>query len=301
MVSIKRAVRAPQGKPGEQHHTAERSFRWETEMTKHRFGGSGLFALATLVAASTPVHAQDAQAEKPFTLTAAATLVSDYRWRGYSLSNGTWATQASIGINHKSGLFIGTWGSSIAEIGSDFVCDPVVPPGGPPICAALAGSTEEIDVYGGWSGTLLGLDVTGGLLAYIYPGVSGFNYFEVYGTVGYTIGTLSLTGGLNWAPDQGNLAGSNRYLFGSAAFQIPDTPITVKGTVGSERGSVVLDKTGRKTSKVDWLFGVDISGSVVGFEPLTIGFAYSGNNLPDRGGINRYARSGFVFSIGASF
>jgi uncharacterized protein (TIGR02001 family) len=241
-----------------------------------------------------PARAQDAEAEKALTLSGSATLVSDYRWRGYSLSNKDWAIQGSLDLNHKSGLFIGTWASSIAEVGGTLVCDPVN-------CATFGGSTVEVDVYGGWTGTLLGLDVTGGLLAYLYPGAKGLNYFELYGTVGYTIGTLSLTGGLNWAPDQGNLSRSNRYLFGTAAFQIPDTPITIKGTVGSERGSVVIDLTGQKTSKIDWLFGVDISGSVIGFEPLTIGFAYSGNNLPDRGGANSYASGGFIFSIGASF
>jgi hypothetical protein len=62
-----------------------------------------------------------------------------------------------------------------------------------------------------------------------------------------------------------------------------------------------VDKTFARTAKIDWLFGVDMAGSVIGLEPLTIGFAYSGNNLPDRSGLNNYATSGFIFSIGASF
>ncbi len=271
-------------------------------MTERFFGGLRVAAVAALLAGGVPALAQDGEAEKALTLSGGATLVSDYRWRGYSLSNKDWAIQGTLNLNHKSGLFIGTWASSIAPVGQTTDCVvPVGGEGGAALCTLSGGSTVEVDLYGGWTGSLLGLDVTGGLLAYLYPGAQGLNYFELYGTVGYTIGTLSLTAGLNWAPDQGNLAGSNRYLFGSAAFQIPDTPITVKGTVGSERGSVVVDLTGAKTSKIDWLFGVDISGSVIGFEPLTIGFAYSGNNLPDRGGFNRYARSGFIFSIGASF
>ncbi|MFN7173639.1 MAG: TorF family putative porin [Thermaurantiacus tibetensis] len=251
-------------------------------MKRHRFGGSGLFALATLLAASPPVRAQDAEAEKPFTLSGSVTLVSDYRWRGVTLSNRDWAIQGGLQVSHSSGLFIGTWASSISPYG---------------------GSTTEVDVFGGWSGNLGPLSTTVGLYSYLYPGGVGVNFFEVYGSLGYQIGTLSLTAGLNWAPDQGNLAGSSRYLFGSAAFQIPETPITVKGSIGSERGSVVVDNTGQTRRKFDWLIGVDISGSAIGFDPLTIGFAYSGNDLPDRGrnGLNSYARSGFVFSIGASF
>jgi uncharacterized protein (TIGR02001 family) len=259
-------------------------------------------ALLTLGALVAPAHAQEAETkDKPFTVSGAAALVSDYRWRGYSLSNQTWATQATINLEHRSGLFIGTWASSISEIGGAFTCDPTSPPGGPPICAALAGSTDEVDVYGGWSGTLGPVDVTGGLMAYIYPGADGFNYFEFYGTVGYTIGTVSLTGGLNWAPDQGNLAGSNRYLFGAASWAIPKTPVTLKATLGSERGSVVLDKTGERTSKFDWLIGADVSGDFIGLSPITLGFGYSSNNLPDRQGVNAYAEGGFYFSLSAGF
>ncbi len=120
-------------------------------------------------------------------------------------------------------------------------------------------------------------------------------------TVGYTIGTVSLTGGLNWAPDQGNLAGSNRYLFGSASWAIPKTPVTLKATLGSERGSVVLDKTGERTSKFDWLIGADVSGDFIGLSPITLGFGYSSNNLPDRQGVNAYAEGGFYFSLSAGF
>ncbi|MFQ3666899.1 MAG: TorF family putative porin [Sphingomonadaceae bacterium] len=262
---------------------------------KKRFVG----AMALAAALAAPAGAQEA--EPAFRLSGGATLVSDYRWRGYSLSNREFAIQGTMQVDHKSGLYIGTWASSIAEIGDSFTCDPPTIPTAPPVCALVSGATVEVDVYGGWAGTIGPVDVNGGLLAYIYPGADGLNYFEFVGSVGYTIGTLQLQAGLNWAPDQGALTGSNRYLFGSAGFGIPGTPITLKGLVGSERGSVVVDKTFSRTSKMDWLVGVDIAGSFIGLDPLTIGFAYSGNNLPDRDGINRYAKNGFIFSIGASF
>mgnify|MGYP005847038373 CR=1 FL=1 len=260
-----------------------------------------VLALA-LLASSFAMPAKAQEEDKALTLSGSATLVSDYRWRGYSLSNKGWAIQGSLQLDHKSGLFIGTWASSIAPVGQSQVCiSPLETGGDTTLCSLVGGSTVEVDFFGGWSGTIGPIDVTGGLLAYLYPGADGLNYFEFYGTAGYTIGTLALTAGLNWAPNQGNLSSSNRYLFGSAAFTIPDTPITIKGTIGQERGSVVVDLTGQTTSKFDWLIGVDIAGSVVGLDPLTIGFAYSGNNLPDRDGFNSYATSGFIFSIGASF
>ncbi|MFQ3596425.1 MAG: TorF family putative porin [Sphingomonadaceae bacterium] len=271
-------------------------------MRSRMVGGLALaaaLAAALAVAAAGPAGAQ--AAGPALRLSGGATLVSDYRWRGYSVSDRGVALQGILQLDHQSGFYIGTWASSIAASETGFPCDPPRLAAAPPLCAPISGAAAEVDVYGGWKGSIGPLDVNGGLLAYLYPGADGLDFFALVGTAGYAIGTLQLQAGLNWAPDQGALSGSNRYLFGSAGLGVPGTPVTIKALLGSERGSLVVDRTFQKTSKIDWRFGVDIAGSFIGLEPLTIGFAYSGNNLPDREGANSYAKNGFIFSIGASF
>lgn len=262
---------------------------------------------ATLLAApalaqTTPGSDADpsgAQSTKPFTLSGSVTLVNNYFFRGISLSNSNWAIQGGMQVDHKSGLFVGTWASSIATVGATTECTGFGE--GSVSCFQTGGSNTEVDVFGGWSGTLGPLDVTAGMIGYLYPGADGLDYFEFYGTAGYTLGTVSLTLGLNWAPSQNALATSDRYLFGSVNWAIPGMPVTLKASIGSERGSLVIDNSGETTGKLDWLVGVDISGSVIGFDPLTVSFGYVGNNLPNKDTVNGYADGGFLFTIGASF
>lgn len=50
-----------------------------------------------------------------FTISGNATIVSDYRFRGVSLSDGDFAIQGGIDISHDSGFYAGIWGSSIED------------------------------------------------------------------------------------------------------------------------------------------------------------------------------------------
>ena len=60
------------------------------------------------MAAATPAFAQDEEAEEaegPITISGSVTLVSDYRFRGLSLSDKDFAVQPTITISHESGLY----------------------------------------------------------------------------------------------------------------------------------------------------------------------------------------------------
>lgn len=245
------------------------------------------------------VVAVEPPADSALSASASITLVNNYFFRGISLSNQGWAIQGGAQIDHRSGLFLGTWASSIATVGATETCTGTPP--APFTCVQEGGANTEVDVFGGWAGRLGPLDVSAGLIAYLYPGASGFDMFEVYGTAAYTLSTFTLTLGFNWAPSQPALSPSNRYLFGGMAWAVPGAPVTLKATIGSERGSQVVDNSGETTGKLDWLVGVDVSGSLIGLDVLTLGLGYVGNNLPDKSGANSYARGGFLFSLGASF
>lgn len=225
--------------------------------------------LATAGAAS----AQDAPAFPK--ISGSAAFVSDYRFRGISFSDKDPAVQASIQLTTQPGFFFGAWGSSIAEFN---------------------GSTTEIDVYGGWSGPLGPLTATAGIYAYLYPGGTGTDVYELYGSVGGALGPATLTVGLNWAPDQDNLSRSSRYVYGSLAVGIPETPLTFKTTIGHERGSLVVDGSGETTQKFDYLVGLDLA-----VKGVTLGVAYVGNDLPQKSEFNTLAKNTFLVSLTAAF
>jgi uncharacterized protein (TIGR02001 family) len=241
-----------------------------------------VLASAGLLALAVPAAAQDdAPAVK---ITGSAAFVSDYRFRGISFSDLDPAPQAFIQLTTQPGFFISAWGSSIADFN---------------------GATTEIDLTAGWTGSVGGVTPTIGAIWYTYPGGRGTNTIELFGSVAVPLGPVTGTFGLNWSPDQANLSRSSRYVFGTLAASIPNTPITLKGTLGHERGGLVVDESGRTTQKLDWLIGADIA-----FAPLTLGIAYVGNDLPrnsisdGEGGsfrANRLAKDGIVLSITASF
>ena len=238
---------------------------------------SGALMIAALVA-PTAAAAQDEET-KPLSVSGSAAFVSDYRFRGISLSDIDPAVQAGITLTTAPGLFVGAWGSSIADFN---------------------GATTEIDLIAGWAGSLAGVDVSAGGTFYTYPGGSNTNIYEFFGTVGIPLGPVTATFGLNWSPNQKNLDRSNRYAFGTLSADIPGAPITVKATLGNERGSLVIDEWGGKTSKWDWLIGADLK-----WEMLTLGVAYVGNDIKSRVvegyRYNRIARDTVVVSLSASF
>jgi uncharacterized protein (TIGR02001 family) len=234
-----------------------------------------------LAAAAFPMaaHAQEAEAEPALKISGSAAFVSDYRFRGISFSDLDAAVQPFIQLTTAPGIFVSLWGSSISDFN---------------------GATTEIDVTAGWTGAIAGLTTTAGVIGYLYPGGTDTDIFEFFGSVGIPLGPVTATFGLNWAPDQGNLSRSNRYAFGTLTAGIPDTPITLKGTLGNERGSLVIDDSGTVTHKWDWLIGADLT-----WEALTFGIAYVGNNLTnnrvDGVRFNRTAQETVVFSVTAAF
>jgi uncharacterized protein (TIGR02001 family) len=107
------------------------------------------------------------------TLTFNAGLTSDYRYRGISQSRLQPAVSAGADYAHTSGLYVGTWLTTIRWIKD-----------------AGGGAPLEWDVYGGYKGALgsSGVSYDVGLLRYQYPrnrlAVSA-NTTEIYGALTY--------------------------------------------------------------------------------------------------------------------
>jgi len=110
--------------------------------------------LTGLVAAPTLAMAEE---ESPHSLSANVTLTSDYIFRGISQTGGDPAIQGGLDYSHKSGLYVGTWGSNVGWI-EDF--------------QGYESGNMEIDLYGGYRGGIgeTGLTFDVGAIQYMYPG-----------------------------------------------------------------------------------------------------------------------------------
>lgn len=242
-----------------------------------------LTKLAALLLAATaaPALAQE-EASEPITITGSAGLVSQYRFRGISLSDEDLAAQAGITATHESGFYVGTWASSLAGFGS------------------FGGSNVELDIYGGYSAAISDsttLDV--GLLWYLYPGTDGTDYAEPYASIKTNFGAATAKLGVAYAPDQDAIgSGDNLYVYGDLSTGFAESPVVVKAHLGYSTGDSGLTPTG---DYLDWLVGADFT-----WKSLTFGVAYVDTDISGRDAAaatfdRDIVDSAVVFSLTAAF
>jgi uncharacterized protein (TIGR02001 family) len=176
---------------------------------------------------ATPAVADEA--ESAFSLTGNISLNSDYRFRGVSLNEENIAVQGGLDAAYALGgisLFAGTW---LSSGDSDTFGD------------------VELDLYGGITGSIgEAASWKLGVITYLYPDVSDFDYYEIYGTIGGSLGAFGTEVGVYYAPDQTNVfSDDNFYIYGKATYAIPETPIVLSSTLGYEDGGFADDK-------IDW-------------------------------------------------
>ena len=158
----------------------------------------------------------------PFTLEIDLGLVSDYRFRGISLSNKKFAGQPAITLTHDSGFHIGTWASNIAQNG---------------------GGNVEVDLIGGWGKTLGPIDFDVNATYYVYPGVRDINYVEFISTASHSFGAFTLGSTFAYTPRQGDAA-PKRGIYGAVngSFAIPKTAFSINGSFGIEDNAFYHNK-----------------------------------------------------------
>ena len=245
-----------------------------------RISIASLGALALVLAAS-PAFAQDA-AEAPaedtseFTITGGATIVSDYRFRGVSLSGEDATIQGTATIAHKSGFYVGAWGSGLAS-GTDF------------------GGTE-LDIYAGWGGTVAGLTVDANITQYTYPdqtGASPVDYLELLASVSKDVGPVNAKLGVGFIPKQSGYGNSTAvYVYNDYALGIPNTPFKLKAHVGYNKSDFNFDN-----EAFDFSVGVDTT-----WKALTLGVSYVNTTVKPNLLKEAVGADGAVlFTLGASF
>jgi uncharacterized protein (TIGR02001 family) len=223
-----------------------------------------LTAAAVLVAV--PAQAQEG-APSDVTLSGNIALVTDYRFRGVSLSGGDPAVQGGLSVSHSSGFYVGAWSSSID--------------GGPVY------GEQELDLYGGWTGEVSpGIIVDAGLLRYAYPSndVGPADYWEPYASVATTFGPARAKVGVAYAWKQKSIVDAlgnksdNLSIYGNLDVGVPTTPVTVSAHLGYTDGVLApgyLAGNGDKTG-LDWSVGA----SATLLPHLTAGVSYVGVGGP---------------------
>lgn len=231
-----------------------------------------LIALAVVSAFVSPVFAEEAAPAAAPALTANVGVVSNYIFRGISQSQHQPALQAGVDYNHSSGLYIGAWGSSIEWVDrKDF--------------QVQKNNHVELDLYGGYKGSVgdFGYDV--GAIRYFYPGrfqsdagVTA-NTTEVYVGGSWKIVSLKYNHVVsqnifNWGgTDSNTKSEGSGYIDLTVTYPVDET-LNVIGHLGRQN-----IKNYSAASYTDWKLGVTKD---VGFG--VVGLAYTGTNAKGNSG-----------------
>ena len=260
-----------------------------------KFATRSLVVLSTFMAA-TAAMAQATAPEPDYTLSYNAAVVSEYRVRGIAQTAFKPALQAGVDFAHKSGFYLGAFGSNVSWI-KDF-----------------NGATKgglEIDLYGGFKGAItkdIGFDV--GVITYQYPGnnsgaagtpgagqFANANTTEIYGALSYSVFNLK------YSRSTGNFLGNlnssgSQYLDMNANFDLGNgftlTPhvgrqtIPNQGTGGNianytdyslavakDMGNGLIISAAAIGTDASKTFYTDLNGKFLGRSTVVVGLKYN--------------------------
>jgi uncharacterized protein (TIGR02001 family) len=176
-------------------------------------GLSAIVATPLTHAAETPTH----------NVTGNFGLFSNYIFRGVTQTSEKPAIQGGFDYAHKSGAYVGTWGSNISWLSDS---------------AFYTASSLELDVYGGYKGTFgksdFGYDV--GAIVYYYPGDKGAGMDNANTGEVYVAGSWKwITAKLSYAvTEYFGFVDSKGTLYADLSANVPvaDTGLSVQAHVG---------------------------------------------------------------------
>ena len=236
---------------------------------------------ALLLAAPVSAFGQT-EVQGPFTLSGGIDVVSDYRFRGLSRSNGKVAVQPSLIVDHDSGLYAGVLGSTL--------------PDSPRL------GRFELGLIGGFEAEVApGTQAGARLTWYSYPGGRGWvgasDYVDIAGTLSHDIGPLSARAFVAYAPKQRALGREdNLYLRLGLSSGIPNTPVTLSAALGHSDGALAAPAA--DGAYFDWSLGASYVA-----DSLTLKVEYIDTDIRKTGvkSLDRLADPALVFSLGVAF
>tara|TARA_R100000501_G_scaffold10060_1_gene19833 strand:- start:117339 stop:118124 length:786 start_codon:yes stop_codon:yes gene_type:complete len=192
---------------------------------------------------------------------ASAEVMTDYRVRGLSWSDGETTAQAYVGLPISSRLDASITATALRE------------------SSRHGGSDVGVDLaayYGDRAGLF---DWYGGVVGHLFAGAEGsMDYAEVRAGGSVTLGPAAVDVSASYAPSQDAIGGSNLYGRIGAQAGIWGSPITFRGHVGRSTGSVDDPVRANRLRPggdyTDWLLGADY---VLG--PFLFGLAYTDTDI----------------------
>ncbi|MCL7744949.1 TorF family putative porin [Guyparkeria hydrothermalis] len=164
--------------------------------------------IATSIASAVSLSALTLPSVAAAEVSANIGVVSNYLFRGITQTDDSAAVQGGLDYAHESGLYAGTWASTV-DFGDD--------------------TSYEIDFYAGYGGSIgdLGYDV--GYIYYAYPDApSDIDFGEIYGSLTYSYLTAGLAYTVNGQADDGPFTEGDLYYYAGV-----DVPFGESGYTGS--------------------------------------------------------------------
>jgi uncharacterized protein (TIGR02001 family) len=217
---------------------------------------TAISALALL--ASTPSLAQ---------LTGTATVTNNYMWRGLTQTINEAAVQGGLKYTAESGAYVGTWASNASYDADDVY-------------------SYEHDMYFGYAGTAESFTYDLGYLYYNYDENAGFDFGEVYGTLGFGNLALSAYFLANAEADEGpgQDFGAFETIYFSGNYSIPlESGATIGLHMGYHEGDFVEAFNGVTEGYLDY----NVSIAKDGFMFMVTGTDLDGDD--DGDGFEDYA------------
>lgn len=204
--------------------------------------------------------------------------VNDYLFRGITQTRHDPAVQGSIEYDHPSGVYVGTWASSI-----DF--------------AGLNGTHAQLetDFYGGYKTTIDAFSWGVEGYGYYYFDTQGVNYAEGSGSLGYDFGVAQLAGSVWVSPELGFNGGTGVYGEGDLTI-----PIWKSLALAFHGGHQTIENNANFGTPDYTEWAITVSAIVLGFN---VSVAYHDTDLTQAecfGGTDLCAARG-VISISRSF
>jgi len=177
-------------------------------------------------------------------VTANVGVTSNYIWRGVTQSGNDSAVSGGLDYGHDSGIYVGTWTSSLAYTGN-----------------------YELDLYAGYAGEAGGFSYDVGLIQYMYPFGDNVeaDFMEAQVSAGFGPATLYVAKQIS--AEASGLENDGLYISLSAETEL-NKDFSISGTVGKYSGD-----------DVKAAFGDEYTHYKVAVSKGDISFAIEKNNI----------------------
>ncbi len=228
----------------------------------------------------TALHEQSAMAQEGTgtDVSGSAEIATDYRFRGYSRSEGEPVGQGVLDVTLPAGVRTSVFAGGTGVLTK----------------SNPAFGSVQTQVYAGFEHEVGAFHLTLGGRGYLFPNVRGRDYYEAFGAGQTQLGPLSAKLGVAFAPDQRNYGGkSGIYVYSDLDTGIPGTPLSLASHVGWEDNAFFRDK-------LDWSLGVTYVKS-----PFSLALDYIDTNRAARFLYGNKVKDGagatLVLRLGAAF